>query len=102
MGKKTWEETALAAGVVTMVQADGTSIEEVVSQTEANKKRTPFQYRSQQPKVKDVGKKLTMPEKKLFKGSVKKPHSRKNSFLGGTPPLGLYRRWLVKKLAKNS
>lgn len=86
MGKKTWEETALAAGVVTMVQADGTSIEEVVSQTEANKKRTPLQYRSQQPKVKDVGKKLTMPEKKLFKGSVKKPHSRKIPFKVVPPP----------------
>ena len=67
MGRRTWSETAAAAGVLTMVQADGKVTEEEVSEKEANKKRTPKQYRSQQPKIKDLGKKLTMPEKKLFK-----------------------------------
>ena len=67
VGKKTWIETAKAAGVVTMVQAGEQVINEKVSEKESSRKRTPKEYRTQQPKVKEVGKKLTMPEKKLFK-----------------------------------
>ena len=68
VAKKTWSETAAAAGVLTIVQADAQGIDdEEVLHHDATKKKTPKQYRCQQPKLKDVGKKLTMPEKKLFK-----------------------------------
>ena len=68
MAKKTLSEVAAAAGVLTMVQADAQGIDdEEVLHHDATKKKTRKQYRCQQPKLKDVGKKLTMPEKKLFK-----------------------------------
>ena len=51
-----------------MVEVNGKVIDdEEVLGNDATKKRTPKQYRCQQPKMKDVGKKLTMAEKKLFK-----------------------------------
>ena len=65
--KLTWSQTAAAAGVVTMVQADGEVIGDELSEKESGKKKTPKQYRNREPKLKDIGKKLSMPEKKLFK-----------------------------------
>ena len=38
-----------------------------MSEKESSKKKTPKQYRNQEPKLKYIGKKLSMPEKKLFK-----------------------------------
>ena len=70
--KKTWIETAAAAGVLTMVQAGGSN---VVIENEDNSnhergggtKKTPKEYRSQPPKFKEDGKEATVYEKKLFK-----------------------------------
>ena len=65
--RKSWIETAAAAGVVTMVQANGeNAVEENPNCEKDAKKKTPKQYRCQPPKVK-TGKQLTVAEKKLFK-----------------------------------
>ena len=65
--RKSWIETAAAAGVVTMVQANGeNAVEEYPNCEKDAKKKTPKQYRCQPPKVK-TGKQLTVAEKKLFK-----------------------------------
>lgn len=68
--RKTWVETAAAAGVLTMVQASGNNalIEENSNLEKYEiKKKTPKQYRNQSPKVKGAGKQVTVAEKKLFK-----------------------------------
>lgn len=69
--RKSWLETAAAAGVVTMVQANAeNAVEENTNhdyEKGDTKKKTPKQYRCQPPKVKDIGKQLTVAEKKLFK-----------------------------------
>ena len=65
--RKSWIETAAAAGVVTMVQANGeNAVEENPNCEKDAKKKTPKQYRCQPPKVK-TGNQLTVAEKKLFK-----------------------------------
>ena len=68
-GRKSWIETAAAASVVTMVQANGeNAVEENPNyEKDDTKKKTPKQYRCQPPKVKGTGKQLTVAEKKLFK-----------------------------------
>ena len=63
--KRTWGETAAAAGVLTMVR-EGEAFGEVI-ENPSKKKKTPKQFRSQDPKVIEQGKPLTMAEKKLFK-----------------------------------
>ena len=67
--RKSWIETAAAAGVVTMVQANGeNAVEENPNyEKDDTKKKTPKQYRCQPPKVKGTGKQWTVAEKKLFK-----------------------------------
>lgn len=68
--RKTWVETAAAAGVLTMVQAgdDSAADEENVNPAKDNrKKKTPKEYRTEMPKVKEAGKQATVAEKKLFK-----------------------------------
>ena len=66
--RKTWQETAAAAGVVTMVREDVREEETPLSLAEKSlKKKTPLQYRKAEPKLKDGAKPLTMAEKKLFK-----------------------------------
>ena len=69
--QKTWQETAAAAGVVTMVREDVREEETPLSHLnlaeKSLKKKTPLQYRKEEPKLKNSAKPLTMAEKKLFK-----------------------------------
>ena len=66
--KKTWEEAAAAAGVLTMVRVDEPTYSHDNSEGKrTNKKKTPLQYRKQEPKVKEATKPLTEAEKRLFK-----------------------------------
>ena len=70
---KTWQETAAAAGVVTMVREDVQEEETPLSHLnlaeKSLKKKTPLQYRKEEPKLKDSAKPLTMAEKKTIQGS---------------------------------
>ena len=64
VAKRTWLQTAAAAGVLAMVR-EGEALGE--EELPSKKKKTPKQLRSQEPKVIPEGRKLTMAEKKLFK-----------------------------------
>ena len=64
VAKRTWLQTAAAAGVLAMVR-EGEALGE--EELPPKKKKTPKQLRSQEPKVIPEGRKLTMAEKKLFK-----------------------------------
>ena len=65
--QKTWQETAAAAGVVTMVREDVQEEETPLSHLnlaeKSLKKKTPLQYRKEEPKLKDSEKPLTLAEK---------------------------------------
>ena len=69
MLRKTWQETAAAAGVVTMVREEETPLSHLNLAEKSLKKKTPLQYRKEEPKLKDSEKPLTMAEKKTIKGS---------------------------------
>ena len=61
MAPKTWQEAAAAAGIVTMVREDKVVV------NPSTKKKTPLEYRMQQPQIKESEKPLSMAEKTLLK-----------------------------------
>ena len=61
--QKTWQETAAAAGVVTMVREEETPLSHLNLAEKSLKKKTPLQYRKEEPRLKDSAKPLTLAEK---------------------------------------
>ena len=92
MAPKTWQEAAVAAGVVAMVRDD----EVVVNSSDGSstRKKTPLEYRIQQPQIKESAKQLTMAEKSIF--------TVKSRLYKRQPKYGMKRNFIINSREKRS
>ena len=90
MAPKTWQEAAVAAGVVAMVRDD----EVVVNSSDGSstRKKTPLEYRIQQPQIKESAKQLTMAEKSIF--------TVKSRLYKRQPKYGMKRNFIINSREK--